>query len=474
MKVLVLCGGSGTRLWPVSREQFPKQFIQTANGKSLLANTFLRALALPAVTEIITVTNKNYFFFTADEYKNLNTSVSNTYFLEPIGRNTAAPIALAALYALSQQQDDEILVLPSDHLIDDLEEFSAKVEAALPLVNDDYVVTFGIKPSLPKTGYGYIKSGKKLSDVAFVADSFVEKPALEIAIKLLEAGDHYWNSGMFFFKASTIIEAFKQVAPELFTMIEKLWCQLQNNDVLGDQVYTLPEEAFSALTNISIDYAIMEKINNKAIVPVDFAWNDVGCWSEFSKLLEQDSNGNKLQGEALLIDVKNTLIRTDDKLVAAIGVDDLVIINTKDALLISKNDRVQDVKEIVNLLKEKNHDSYKHHVSVKRPWGEYTVLEEGANFKIKRIVVNPGASLSLQYHHQRSEHWVVVSGVANVINGDEEIFLQVSESTFIPKGAQHRLSNAGKELLAIIEVQVGDYLGEDDIVRLEDRYGRVV
>ncbi len=474
MKALILCGGSGTRLWPISRELFPKQFITLPHGKSLLQNTYQRVFQLPALSEIITVTNQNYFFFTKDEYQALGNALPNTYFLEPFGRNTAAPIALVALYVLAQKQEEELLVLPADHMIANVNEFVTKVETAKRFVQDGHIITFGITPTAPKVGYGYIHAGKEIASQIFSVEQFVEKPSLEKAQKFLMAGNYFWNSGMFFFKASTIIEAFKKHAPQLLEAVENVWQHIQQETIVAQNCFTITENTFAPVENISIDYALLEHAKKQVVVAMDCEWSDVGSWNEFSQMYSQDSSGNKINNDAILVDVKNTFIHAQkNKIVAAVGVEDLMVVDTHDALLVAHNACSEDIKKVVSQLKEKNHDAFKIHQTVKRPWGEYTVLEESENYKIKRIVVNPKASLSLQYHHHRSEHWVVVDGEAKVINGEQEILLKTSESTFITKGAQHRLANPSDTVhLVIIEVQVGHYLGEDDIVRLEDHYGR--
>ncbi len=475
---VILSGGVGSRLWPVSREWHPKPFMIMEDGESLLQKTFSRTATLPNVKEVVTVTNYNLFFKTQDDYLPVNTSeILTSFILEPEGRNTAPAIAMAALQISKKYSNDAVmLVLSADHLIQDKDSFQNATSKAIMLADQGYLVTFGIKPKYPETGYGYIESDT--NNATFSADKschlvkrFVEKPNIEKAKEYCTTGNYFWNSGMFCFKASTVLAEFEQHAPEILRIAES---SLDACDMEGDfQNATLLDiDTFSKMPDISIDYAVMEKSNNVAVVTCDIGWSDIGSWTAISELKEADENGNRFEDDSLLIDVTNSYIHKSNRTIGLLGVDNLIVVDTPDALLIANKDRSQDVKKIVNKLKSNGNKNHKSHIEVHRPWGIYTVLENSTNHKIKRIEVKPGGSISLQLHHHRNEHWIVVSGVAEVINNGESYLLNQNESTYILAGHKHRLSNPGVVMLIMIEVQTGDYLGEDDIVRFDDKYGR--
>jgi mannose-1-phosphate guanylyltransferase/mannose-6-phosphate isomerase len=466
---VILSGGAGTRLWPVSREALPKPFIKLPDGESLLQKTLKRATALSGVSEVITVTNRDHYFLTRDEYGLAEELPALGYLLEPIGRNTAPAIAAATLHVAERFGADALLlVLPADHLISDQEAFGAAVAQARQLATEGWLVTFGIRPTAPETGFGYIEAGTAIGNAGYKVARFVEKPDLDKAEAYLAAGNFTWNSGMFCFSAGAMLDALRTHAPELLAAVE---ATLAATD-FAKQPPVLAAENFRQVPDISIDYAVMEKAGKVAVVPATFDWSDIGSWNALAELTAADAKGNRVAGEAVLVDTSNCYVQGEDRIVTAVGVDNLLIIDTADALLVADRERAQDVKAVVQQLKLTAHDSVRHHRTVHRPWGSYTVLEEGERFKIKRIVVKPGASLSLQMHHHRSEHWVVIAGMARVVNGEREIFVRTDESTYIPAGTAHRLANPGKIDCVMIEVQTGDYVGEDDIVRLEDNYGR--
>ncbi len=472
---IILSGGAGSRLWPVSREALPKPFIALPDGETLLQKTLKRAVALPGVENVLTVTNRDYYFLTRDEYESNTESDSkhiiHDYLLEPVGRNTAPAIAAAALYACRRHGENTVLlILPADHLINDQQSFAQAVSTAMTLAGQGWLVTFGIQPTAPETGYGYIESGEVLADsIGCKVARFVEKPNLQTAQAYVASSQFTWNSGMFCFTAGTMLAALRQCAPEVLSAVEHTFAAtgFEKDPVVLDAT------AFALVPDISIDYAVMERADKVAVVPVSFDWSDIGSWSALAELVVPDERGNRASCEAVLVDTDNCFVQSDSRMIAAVGVDNLLIVDTPDALLIAHNSRAQDVKSVVTRLKLLSHTTVHHHRKTHRPWGSYTVLEEGEGFKLKRIVVKPGASLSLQMHHHRSEHWVVVSGTAMVINGEREILVQRNESTYIPAGTAHRLTNPGVVDCVMIEVQTGDYLGEDDIVRLEDRYGRI-
>jgi len=465
----ILCGGAGSRLWPVSRELHPKPFIRLADNQSLLQKTFLRGANLPGVEEILTVTNRELFFKTKDEFLEVNDKqLDTTYILEPFGRNTAAAIASATLRVIDDHGKDTcMLILPADHLIIDQDAFAQAVVQAMDLAAQNKIVTFGISPDSPETGYGYIEAqGNNVLQ-------FIEKPSLEKAQQYLESGNFFWNSGMFCFSAGTMLTELEQYCPDILLAMKT--CLEQSKQAFGNGFshIDLDTESFRAVPENSIDYGVIERSSRIAVVPCDIGWSDIGSWNAIGALAKPDENGNRVDGEALLHDVSNCYIQSKDRLVGAVGVNNLFIIDTPDALLVADKACAQEVRHIYTKLKTQGHEAHRLHRTVHRPWGAYTILEESANFKIKRIVVRPGATLSLQMHHHRSEHWIVVSGMARVTNGDEELFVRANESTYIPAGHKHRLENPGVLDLVMIEVQSGEYMGEDDIVRFEDIYGRV-
>ncbi|ALD89749.1 mannose-1-phosphate guanylyltransferase [Cupriavidus gilardii CR3] len=468
MVPIILCGGAGSRLWPVSRELHPKPFIRLSDGQSLLQKAFLRAAALPGVAEILTVTNRELFFKTEDEFRAVNEQhCATSYILEPLGRNTAAAVAAASLRVAQTHGDDTVmLVLAADHLIADQDAFRDAVQQAEALAREGRIVTFGIHPESPETGYGYIEAdGNKVL-------RFVEKPSLEKAREYLASQRFLWNSGMFCFTAGAMLRELKEHAPDILEATEASLARSRVATAKGWTQVELESESFAAVPEDSIDYAVMEKCTRAAVVPCSIGWSDIGSWAALSELSKADDKGNRVEGEALLHDVSDCYLVSRDRLIGAVGVEGLIVIDTPDALLIANRERAQDVKHVFAKLKAQGHEAHRLHRTVHRPWGTYTVLEEGPRFKIKRIEVKPGASLSLQMHHHRSEHWIVVSGMAKVVNGDKEFFVAINESTYIPAGHKHRLENPGVVDLVMIEVQSGEYLGEDDIVRFEDIYGR--
>ncbi|MDA1326347.1 MAG: mannose-1-phosphate guanylyltransferase/mannose-6-phosphate isomerase [Proteobacteria bacterium] len=466
---VIISGGSGSRLWPMSRELHPKPFIPLPNGETLIRETYTRAAALEGVKHVVTVTNRELMFKTADEYGEVPVqNIKNSFILEPMGRDTAAAIAMAALYvAETDHPNSIILALPADHLITSDSSFHVAVLAAASLADEGRIVTFGIRAERPETGFGYIEA--EGSNVV----RFVEKPDEETAAKFLATGRFFWNSGMFCFPAQTMIDTMDELCPEVLVQARAALLSAKKTEATDRTSLEIDRDSFALVPAISLDYAVMEKAQNVGFVPCAFGWSDIGSWSVMSELTSRDEHGNRVNGEAIMHDVDNCYVQSEDRLVALVGVSDLLVVDTPDALLVAHKDRAQDVKVVYNQLKSAGHEAASLHRTVHRPWGTYTVLEEGERFKIKRIEVKPGAQLSLQAHQHRSEHWVVISGTAKVVNGEQELMLTTDQSTYVPCGHKHRLENPGVTGLVIIEVQCGDYLGEDDIVRFDDVYGRL-
>ncbi|RAU44335.1 MULTISPECIES: mannose-1-phosphate guanylyltransferase/mannose-6-phosphate isomerase [unclassified Pseudomonas] len=471
----IIAGGAGTRLWPVSREAMPKPFMRLADGESLLQKTFNRTSGLEGVESLLTVTNREVYFRTVDDYRLLNKrKIHLDFILEPFGRNTAPAIAAAALHVQALHGDQaQLLILPADHLINDLEAFAAAVSDARALADDGWLVTFGLIPTRAETGFGYIEKGQALSDKGYQVARFVEKPDSATATEYLNGGLHLWNAGMFCMRVDTLLQELETHAPDVLAAVRQCLPHCTSKEGSNELQLELDATTFALAPDISIDYALMERSQKVAVVPCELGWSDIGSWQAIRELATADANGNQCNGQVVLHDVSNCYIDSKKRLVGGVGLDNLIIIDTPDALLIADADRTQEVKLIAQELKRQGHPAYLLHNTVTRPWGTYTVLEEGKRFKIKRIVVKPQASLSLQMHHHRSEHWIVVSGMARVTNGDREFMLDTNESTFIKPGHTHRLVNPGVIDLVMIEVQSGEYLGEDDIVRFTDVYGRV-
>lgn len=466
---VILAGGSGTRLWPMSRELYPKQLIDVYNTHTMLQNTVQRLSGLDNLHPPIIVCNEDHRFMTAEQLRLINI-MPDAILLEPIGRNTAPAIALAALKAQQINDDPVLLVLPADHVISDVKAFHEAIRKGLVYAESGSLITFGIIPNNPETGYGYIKKGEYLDDKSSIStiDGFVEKPDIETAKKYLETGEYCWNSGMFMFKASQILSQLDIHSPGI---VEPCRHALENGQSDLD-FFRLNLEDFKKIPSDSIDYAVMEKTSQGVVIPLDVGWNDLGSFDALWQTGIKDEYRNVIKGDVITQDVKASYIKSESRLVTAVGLENFVIVETKDAILVSPRDRVQDVKKIVQQLKEANRDEPVTHQKVFRPWGSYETIDIEDRFQVKRITVKPGAKLSLQKHFHRAEHWTVVSGSAIITKDDEQLLLKEDESTYIPLGTRHRLENPGKIPLELIEVQSGSYLGEDDIVRFDDVYGR--
>jgi len=465
---VILSGGSGTRLWPLSRAEYPKQLLSLTSENTLLQETLMRFSGddydLPLV-----LCNSAHRFIVAEQIREADLSVRDII-LERYGRNTAPAAAIAAMALSAGDKDAMVLLLPSDHLIANQDAFQAAINTAIPAAENGYMVTFGITPTGPETGYGYILNADELDPApgCFVIQRFIEKPDLGKARKMIDAGGHSWNSGIFLFKASLYLEELKRLQPDVLAACEKSFAETTRDlDFMR-----LDEDEFEKCPKISIDYAVMEHTKKAAVVPVDMGWSDIGSWSELWAVSDKDSDGNVISGDIIAEDTKDSYLHTYNKMVATIGLRDMIVINTGDTVLVAPKDRAQDIGAIVHRLEKEGRTEHQFPSRERRPWGWYQSLDDGPSFQVKRICVNPGARLSLQRHHRRAEHWVVVSGQATVHCDGKDITLSANQSTYIPVGASHRLENASEEPLYLIEVQSGDYLGEDDIERLEDDFSR--
>ncbi|HUJ02813.1 MAG TPA: mannose-1-phosphate guanylyltransferase/mannose-6-phosphate isomerase [Rhizomicrobium sp.] len=462
----ILSGGTGSRLWPLSRAALPKQLLALAGERTMIQETVLRA-ALPGAASPLLICNDEHRFLVAEQMREIGVKPS-AIVLEPMGRNTAPAAAVAALKTAERQADGIVLLLPSDHVVTDAEGFARALAIAIAQAAKGDIVTFGIRPSRPETGYGYIETGKEIAPGAFAVARFTEKPDAATAQAWLAGGRHLWNSGMFVFRADVLIGEMEEFAPEVLAGARAALAAAK-----GDLDFVrLDKDAFARAPEISIDYAVMERTKRAAVVPADFGWSDVGSWAALWELAPRDEADNALSGDVLMEDSQGCYVRAEKGVAAVVGVEDLVVVVTGDAVLVAKRDRAQDVKAVVEKLKARGGEMHLNHPKVFRPWGSFESVDRGARHQVKQIVVKPGERLSLQMHHHRAEHWVVVEGVARVTRDDETFLLNENESVFIPQGAKHRLENPGPAPLRLIEVQSGSYLGEDDIVRFEDSYGR--
>ncbi|WP_213297269.1 mannose-1-phosphate guanylyltransferase/mannose-6-phosphate isomerase [Paraburkholderia sacchari] len=469
---VILCGGSGTRLWPMSRGGYPKQYLKLSGDFTLVQQTALRLADAPGVGAPIVITNQDQRFLVADQLHSIGV-IPSAIVLEPAGRNTAPAVAAAALLLAEKDPHALMLILPSDHVIANNSVFAKLAAEAGEIAQSGRLVTFGIEPTMPHTGYGYIRGGNVLAshEGAYVVDAFIEKPNVETANRFLAEGGYYWNSGMFMMKVSTYLEELARFEPKVLEHVELSLASAKRDD----DFTRLDQQAFEGSPNISIDYAVMEKTECATVIAASgLGWSDIGSWSSLADISTRDDQGNTLTGDVMTDDVAQSYIRAEHRMVAAIGVKDLVIVETADAVLVAHRRETERVKKIVERLNESGRHESVTHRKVARPWGSYESIDQGERFQVKRIIVNPGSSLSLQMHHHRAEHWIVVRGTARIFNEGQELLLAENQSTYIPLGAKHRLQNPGKIPLELIEVQSGSYLGEDDIVRFEDNYGRDV
>lgn len=464
---VILCGGSGTRLWPLSRTSYPKQLLPLYQGKSLLQQTLARLRELPQLNSPVVVCNQDYRFIVAEQLRKLGFTGAQII-LEPEGKNTAPATTLAVLEQEARQNTDLMLVLPADHLIENHERFVSSIRLAEPIALQDKLVTFGVSPSRPETGYGYIQKGEALSADIFRAKKFIEKPDLQAAEEYLHSGIHFWNSGIFLFTVETYLGELQKYAPDILAACRLCVQQLR----IDLDFHRVKPELFSRCRSESLDYALMEKTEKLALVPLRSDWRDLGSWSALWEANEMDEARNVIKGDVVTEQVDNSYLHAESRLLAIMGVSNLVVIETADAVMVAHKDKCQDVKHLVNKLKLDKRREVDHHRLEYRPWGYYEILNEDPDFQAKRLIVKPGAKLSLQLHHQRSEHWVVIKGKALVTCGKKSFELNENQSTFIPAGVKHRLENAGSSDLEIVEVQTGTYFGEDDIVRFEDLYQR--
>jgi mannose-1-phosphate guanylyltransferase/mannose-6-phosphate isomerase len=463
---VILSGGAGTRLWPLSREMYPKQLLALTGKHTMLQDTAMRLAAIAGAIPPIVVCNEAHRFTVAEQLRALDMQPS-AILLEPAGRNTAPAVALAALQAMSIDPDATLVVAPADHVIRDTRKFQQAAEVAVALAQHDKLITFGIVAHSPETGYGYIRRGEGTGP-AYPVAQFIEKPPLDVAQQYVATGDYYWNSGMFVFKASQYLAELSSLAPDILAACTAAF-QAAKADL---DFIRIDKSEFIKCRSESIDYAVMEKTRDALVLPLDVGWSDVGSWSSLFDVLPADEEGNVLQGDVMIHDTHDCYVHSTSRLVAAVGMEDHIIVETKDAILVAPKDRVQDVKDLVAKIKKSGRTESALHREVFRPWGSYDSVDSGERFQVKRLTVKPGAVLSLQMHHHRAEHWIVVQGAARITRNDETFLLAENESTFIPVGATHRIENPGKVPLHIIEVQSGSYLGEDDIVRFEDNYGR--
>lgn len=459
---VILSGGSGSRLWPLSREHYPKQLLALTGARTLLQETVARLDGLADVNQPLIVCNEEHRFLVAEQCQNISVSPI-AIILEPIGRNTAPALTLASIFLTQQSIDCVMLVMPADHLIQDQSAFHQAIDKAKQLALSNKLVTFGVVPTAVETGYGYIKKGQDAS-----INAFVEKPDLTTAKKYFESGDYLWNSGMFMLMPSVWNTEIEKFSPDILKSCTSALANSQQDGLF----IRAEKESFSNCKSDSIDYAVMEKTEGAAVVPLNVGWSDIGSWSSLWEVMPQDNNGNVFNGDVYCYQTSNSFIQRSQRFIATIGIKNMIVVDTADALLIADKSNAQHVKEAVNFLKKNSRQEAQLHRRVYRPWGYYESIDSGERFQVKRICVNPGAALSLQMHHRRAEHWVVVKGIAKVTRGEEILFLNENESTYIPIGMKHRLQNEGEQALEIIEVQSGDYLGEDDIVRFEDIYRR--